>query len=159
MNGGDLKWLGMNGSGRLWCWLGISEWRATSECGALSFLLVTQSGIGFLRLTLHLQLCCKSWCALFAFLSPLRRFWWDCSGSCQCVLWNCVRRSDFTREYQTWRLQHEVADYTPDNLTLVLLGIRQCSVECTSAHHQSIGVCVSANLHNQRLHAVSIYPI
>ena len=35
-------------------------------------------------------------------------------------LWNSVNRSDHTREPQTWRLQHEVADCNPENLTLVV---------------------------------------
>ena len=33
------------------------------------------------------------------------------------ILCDSVSRSDLTREYQTWRLQHKVAVYNPDNLT------------------------------------------
>ena len=40
--------------------LGISGWRAISECGPLLLLLVTQSVIYSLRLTWRLQLCCES---------------------------------------------------------------------------------------------------
>ena len=60
MNAGDIKCMKRNGSGRLWCWLGISEWRAISDCGSLLFLLVTQSVIYSSWLTWRLQPCCKS---------------------------------------------------------------------------------------------------
>ena len=59
------EWLGSkvferNGSGRLQCWLGISGWRATSDCGSWLFSLVTESVIYSWWLIWRLQLCCKS---------------------------------------------------------------------------------------------------
>ena len=42
-------------------------------------------------------------------------------GQLPAFLWNSVSRSDLTREHQTWRLQHEVAVYNPDNLTVMVL--------------------------------------
>ena len=116
MNGGDLKWLGTNGSGRLWCWLGISEWRTTSGCGALSFLLVTQPVTFFWD-----WLCVCSFAAtVWVHSLSLRHLWADSGGIAQAAasfVVNSVHRCDLKREYQTWRLQHEAADLYFDNLT------------------------------------------
>ena len=59
------EWWRPKVAGNEWIWAslmltGISGWQATSECGSLLFLLVTQSVIYSLRLIWRPQLCCES---------------------------------------------------------------------------------------------------
>ena len=64
---------------------------------------------------------CSSAASLGVHSLPLCHLCVDSGGISQAAASVCCEilyvAAIFTREYQTWRLQHEIADYTPDNLT------------------------------------------